>query len=245
MRAIGMIELKELVKHFGPVQALRGVSFTCQGGEVFGLLGPNGAGKTTLLRLLSTAIRPTSGTAVLGGHDLLAESEAVRRLIGVLPANAGLYGRLTPRENLRYFGQLHGMKGRPLEDRITALLNRLEIGEAMNRRTEGFSTGMVQKVALARAILHDPPILFLDEPTEGLDVPTARIVYEMVEELGAQGKCIIFSTHRMEEAVRLCGRIAVIAAGKLRALGTVAELRQRAGAEDMEEVFMRLAGEGG
>lgn len=243
-----MIQVSGLTKAFadkkrGTFRAVDSLSFEVRDGEIFGLLGPNGAGKTTLLRLLSTAIKPTSGTATLGGYDLVKEDEQVRKLLGVLPAGAGLYGRLTARENLRYFGKLHGMQGEKLEKRITALLTRLELGENMDRRTEGFSTGMQQKVALARTILHDPPICFMDEPTEGLDVPTARIVYEMVEELKAEGKCVIFSTHRMEEAVRLCDEIGVIAFGKLRAMGTVAELRRQAGIEDMEEVFMRLVGE--
>ncbi|MGE5527731.1 MAG: ABC transporter ATP-binding protein [Patescibacteria group bacterium] len=238
-----MIEARSLVKHFEAVEALRGVSFSCREGEVFGLLGPNGAGKTTCLRVLSTVLSPTRGTASLAGLDLVRDAERVRRIIGVLPANAGLYGRLTARENLRYFGRLHDMEAKRLEARIDELLHRLELGEAIDRRTDSFSSGMRQKVALARAILHDPPMIFLDEPTEGLDVPTARTVYEMVEELRAAGKCLIFSTHRMEEAERLCTRIGIIARGEMRAMGTLAELRREAGTDDLEEAFLRLVGD--
>lgn len=238
-----MIEARLLAKHFGAVEALRGVSFECRDGEVFGLLGPNGAGKTTCLRVLSTVLKPTSGTATLGGFDLVKDAGRVRGLIGVLPANAGLYGRLTPRENLRYFGELYGMSGKPLQNRIDQLLDRLGMTEVRDRKMEGFSSGMQQKVALARAIVHDPPIIFLDEPTDGLDVPTARIVYELVEELRRSGKCIVFSTHRMEESERLCSRIGIIAGGLMRAFGTVEELHRQAGTENMEEVFIRLAGE--
>jgi len=238
-----MIELRSLAKDFGHVQALRGISFSCAEGEIFGLLGPNGAGKTTTLRLLSTVLKPASGTAVLAGYDLLRDAEKIRKVIGVLPAQTGLYGRLTARENLRYFGELHGMQGKTLETRITDLLTRLELGEAINRRCEGFSTGMQQKVALARAILHDPLILFLDEPTEGLDVPTARTVYEIVEEMRAAGKCIIYSTHRMEEATRLCTRIGIIARGEMRVIGSLADLRVKAGTEELEDIFLRLVGD--
>lgn len=238
-----MIEVRLLAKHFGAVEALRGVSFECKDGEVFGLLGPNGAGKTTCLRVLSTVLKPTSGTATLGGFDLIKEAGRVRSLIGVLPANAGLYGRLSPRENLRYFGELYGMSGKPLQNRIDLLLDRLGMTDVRDRKMEGFSSGMQQKVALARAIVHDPPVIFLDEPTDGLDVPTARTVYELVEELRCSGKCIVFSTHRMEEAERLCSHIGIIAGGLMRAFGTVEALRRQAGTEDMEEVFIRLAGD--
>ncbi len=238
-----MIEVRSLRKSFGPVEALRDVSFSCGAGEVFGLLGPNGAGKTTCLRILATALRPDSGGATLAGYDLLTQAQSVRRAIGVLPAGAGLYGRLTARENLRYFGELYDLRGRRLEDRIGALLSRLGLENEMNRRAEGFSTGMVQKVALARAVLHDPPILFLDEPTEGLDVPTARVVYEMIEELAAAGKCIVFSTHRMEEAQRLCTRVGLIGRGEMRAAGTVEDLKRQTGAADLEEAFIKLTGD--
>lgn len=240
-----MIQVEEIVKHFGPIQAVRGVSFSCPAGTVFGLLGPNGAGKTTLLRLLATILRPTRGRAVLAGHELVSAAEQVRRVIGVLPTNAGLYGRLTARENLRYFGVLYGLDDSVLEARITQLLGRLDMREAADRRAENFSSGMRQKVALARALLHDPPILLLDEPTEGLDVPTARTVYRLIEELREAGKCLILSTHRMAEAERLCSRIGIIAGGKMRAIGTIPDLCRLAGSGDLEEVFLRLVGDPG
>ena len=242
---IPMVQVEEIVKHFGSIQAVRGVSFACPAGTVFGLLGPNGAGKTTLLRLLATILRPTQGRAVLAGHELVSAAEQVRRVIGVLPTNAGLYGRLTARENLRYFGVLYGLGGSALEARITELLGRLSMSDAEDRRAEGFSSGMRQKVALARALLHDPPILLLDEPTEGLDVPTARTVYRLIEELRDAGKCLILSTHRMAEAERLCSRIGIIAGGKMRAIGTMPDLCRLAGSDDLEEVFLRLVGDPG
>lgn len=235
-----MVEITGIAKHFGLVEAVRGVSFVCRAGEVFGLLGPNGAGKTTLLRMLATILRPTAGRARLAGYDLVQEPERVRSVIGVLSANTGLYGRLTARENLRYFGALYGMAREDLEVRITSLLTRLHMGQAADVRAERLSTGTRQKVALVRALLHDPPILLLDEPTEGLDVPAARVVYQLVEEERDAGKCVIFSTHRMAEAGRLCTRIGIIAGGELRALGTPAELRDRAGTDDLEEVFLKL-----
>lgn len=238
-----MIVVEKIGKHFGPIRAVDGVSFSCHAGEVFGILGPNGAGKTTLLRLLATVLRPTAGTAALAGHDLRTAPEEVRRVIGVLPTGAGLYGRLTARENLRYFGVLHGLSGRGLEERIQTLLERLDMAEAADLRAEILSTGMRQKVSLARALLHDPPILLLDEPSEGLDVPTARTVQAIIEESRAAGKCIVLSTHRMPEAERLCTCIGIIAKGRLQAVGTKDELRHLAGTDDLEEVFLRLVGE--
>jgi len=238
-----MIEVQNLVKHFGPIRAVDGVSFVCRDGEVFGLLGPNGAGKTTTLRVLATMLQPMAGTARVDGHDVLREPTEVRQAVGVLPETVGLYGRLTAREQLRYFGRLYGLADAALERRIEELLAMLEMTEYADRRCEGFSKGMRQKVALGRALIHDPKTMILDEPTAGLDVMSARSVRDFINRFRQEGRCVLLSTHVISEAERLCDRIAIIQKGKILIQGTPDELRQRTGEENLEEAFVRLVRE--
>jgi sodium transport system ATP-binding protein len=238
-----MIEVENLAKHFGTVRAVDGVSFDAQEGEVLGLLGPNGAGKTTTLRMLATVFRPTSGTAKIGGHDLLREPEAVRAALGVLPEYWGLYGRLTPREHLRYYGRLYGMDGGRLESRIQEIIALLEMDEYAERRCEPFSKGMKQKVALGRAMIHDPRHLLLDEPTAGLDVMSARGVRHVIARLRDEGRCVILSTHILQEAERLCDRLALIHRGRIVAGGSPQAVQHMAGKNTLEEAFVALVGE--
>ena len=242
------IEARELTKVFhdagrGDVVAANRVSFTCQPGEIFGLLGPNGAGKTTTLRMLSTVLQPTSGTAIVAGHDVIAAPLEVRRAIGFLSANTGLYGKLTARETLEYFGKLHGLGGRSLSRRVDELIELFDIGTFANVYCEKLSSGMKQKVSIARAIVHDPEVLILDEPTLGLDILVASTMIQMVEDSRARGKCIIFSTHIMSEVERLCDRIGIVHRGELRAVGTLQELRERTSREYLEEIFIALVGD--
>ena len=238
-----MMEVMGLVKHFGPVRAVDGISFSARDGEVLGLLGPNGAGKSTTLRLLSTVLRPTAGTARVDGHDLIREPAAVRAALGVLPEYWGLYGRLTPREHLRYFGRLYGLDGSRLERRIEEVTALFAIGEHADRRCEPFSKGMKQKVALGRALIHDPRHLLLDEPTAGLDVMSARGVREVIARLRDEGCCLILSTHILGEAERLCDRLELIHHGRIVASGTPEAVRNQAGVETLEEAFVALVGE--
>lgn len=220
--------------------AVKGIHFEVRPGEVVGLLGPNGAGKTTTLRMLSTTLRPTSGTARVAGYDVVRQPDKVRAAIGVLPTDPGLYGRLTAEENLRFFGRLAGLSGQELERRIDRLLTWLGMSEHRKRRTEGFSKGMRQKIALARSILHEPPVLILDEPTAGLDVSSARTVIDFILESKAAGRSVLFSSHYLIEAERVCDRIAIIADGQLKATGTLDEICQQAGADNLEDAFITL-----
>lgn len=219
---------------------MKDVSFDVRPGEVVGLLGPNGAGKTTTLRMLSTTLRPTSGTARIAGYDVVREPDKVRASIGVLPTDPGLYGRLTAEENLRFFGRLAGLSGAELERRIDRLLKWLGMDEHRKRRTEGFSKGMRQKIALARSILHEPPVLILDEPTAGLDVSAARTIIDFIQESKAAGRTVLFSSHYLVEAERVCDRIAIIAEGRIRATGTPEEICREAGADTLEDAFLTL-----
>lgn len=234
-----LVEARNLQKRFRTYHAVRGVSFSCYAGEVFGLLGPNGAGKTTTIRMLTTILRPTSGTARVAGRDVVREAEEVRGSIGVLPENAGVYGRLTGREVIRYAGQLYGLAPDVLERRIVEIADALELTEHLDRLTDTFSKGMKQKINVARALIHDPPVVFLDEPTSGLDVISARSVRDFVLRFKAEGRCVILSTHMMEEAERLCDRVAIIAGGRIRAEGDLAALKAETG-KDLEDIFMSM-----
>ena len=224
----------------GQVVAARAVSFECRSGEVFGLLGPNGAGKTTTLRMLSTALRPTSGTPRVAGHDVVREPLEVRRRLGFLSGSTGLYARLTPRETLQYFGRLHGLPREPLLARTAELLKLLELEQYADVRCDRLSTGNRQKTSIARAVVHDPPVLILDEPTVGLDVLAAAALVRFIGDCRQKGKCVLLSTHTLSEAEKLCDRLAVIHAGEVRAVGTLAELRAQTGKEYLEEVFLEL-----
>jgi len=240
-----LVEVRELSKRFGRngVLAVDRASFQAKAGEIFGLLGENGAGKTTTLRLLATILDPTSGTALINGIDLVRDPGGVRRLLGVVAAEPGVYDRLTPREHLRYFGELHGMPRPEIARRSAELLRRLDMEEFADRRSGQLSRGMKQKVALARAWLTDPPVLLMDEPTAGLDVLSTRAVEEFIGEARAAGKTVIFSSHIMSQIEKLCDRVAVIHRGRIIADGTVGELKSHSTRERFEDVFARLVGE--
>ena len=244
-----MVRVEGLTKIFregrpGEVRAVEGVSFEARPGEVFGLLGPNGAGKTTTLRMLSTVLRPSAGTITIAGVDARERPDEVRRRIGFLSGATGVYDRLTPREQARYYGELHGLEGADLERRVAETLRVLQAEEFADRPCGTLSSGQKQKASLARTIVHDPPVLILDEPTANLDVLVARSVTEFIRRARAAGHTLLLSTHDMGEAERLCDRLAVIHQGRVRAMGTVAEVRAAAGdAADLETAFFRLMGE--
>ena len=238
-----MIQCESLTKKFREFTAVDHVSFEVGNGEVFGLLGPNGAGKTTTMRLLSTLLKPTSGTATVAGHDLLREPQKVRASIGVLPEDTGLYDRLTPREHLLYYGRLHRMPEDVLRKRGDELLDIMELKDRANTKVGDFSKGMKQKVALLRAFIHDPPVLLLDEPTAGLDVMSARSIQGFVERFRKEGKAIMISTHNMTEAQKLCDRLAIIDHAQIVAVGTVAELQKKTSQKDLESIFVQLVTE--
>jgi len=233
-----MIEIDGLEKSFGKVTALAGVSYTAPRGQITGLLGPNGAGKSTCLRILSTVMQADRGHARIGGLDVAADSLAVRRQIGVLPHGAGLYPQLTARENIRYYGELHGFTAAALEERIAGLIERLDLGRIADRRAKGFSQGERTKVALARALVHQPDYLLLDEPTSGLDVMATRDLRQWLAELKQQGCSILLSSHIMQEIAALADEIVIIASGLVAAHGTPATLAQQFGHTDLEQVFV-------
>lgn len=243
-----MIEVENLSKTFedkkrGVVEAVKRVSFTCYPGEIFGLLGPNGAGKTTTLRMLSTILAPTSGTARIAGFDIRSQSQEVRASIGFLTGSAAPYERLTAREMVAYFGALYGLSDGEIERRIQEIFTDLDMHDFSDRRCDKLSTGQKQRVSIARTIIHQPPVLFFDEPTNGLDVITARTIMRFIRKCKAQGKTVVFSTHIMSEVESLCDRIAVIYNGEVAAIGTLAELREQTGKQVFEEVFLKLIGE--
>ncbi len=237
-----MIHVTGLAKRFGTVEAVRDVSFTAPDGRITGLLGPNGAGKSTTLRLLYGALTPDRGEARVDGLLAGPEHTEARRQLGVLPHGAGLYPHLTARENIRYFGELHGMSGATLEKRIDELVAMLELGEAANRKTQGFSQGQKVKVGIARALVHSPRNLILDEPTNGLDVMAIRSLREVLRGLRAAGHCILFSSHVMQEVAALCDDVVIIAGGRVIASGTPEQLREQAGTTTLEDAFVKLLG---
>ena len=219
------------------------IDFDCEAGQIFGLLGLNGAGKTTTQRMLSTALTPTAGVASIAGHDIVKDPRAVRQNIGFLSGTTGLYHRLTALEMIRYFGELHGVHGAELDRRVDELLTTFGIDQYAGTRCEKLSTGMKQKVNIARTVVHDPPVLILDEPTSGLDVLAASTTLEFVQQIRGQGKAVIFSTHIMSEAEKLCDRIAIIHDGQIRATGTLEELREATGEHYLEEIFRQVVQE--
>ncbi len=242
-----MIEVENVAKAFGrrrDVRAVDGVSFTAADGEITGLLGPNGAGKTTLLRMLATLMIPDSGNARVEGKDVVRERYAVRRRIGVLSDARGIYPRLTARENIRYFGALQGLSGEALDARVDGLIRALSIADIADRRAHGFSQGERMKVAIARALVHDPQTILLDEPTSGLDIMSIRALRDLLRDLEAHGKCLLFSSHVMQEVSALCRRIVILGRGKVVAVGSAAELLARSGERTLEDAFVRLLGSG-
>jgi len=233
-----MIEVTALGKHFGKVRALDGLSFEAAPGRITGLVGPNGAGKSTCLRILSTVMNADSGRATINGIDTSADPLAVRRLLGVLPHGAGLYLQLTAIENIRYYGELHGVASGLLDTTIKELVERLDLGKIADRRAKGFSQGERTKVALARALVNKPDYLLLDEPTSGLDVMATRDLRQWLTELKRQGCCILLSSHVMQEIAALADEIVIVAHGRLAAHGTPAELTLQYSQNDLEQVFV-------
>ena len=227
----------------GPFFAVDDVSFECVQGEIFGLLGPNGAGKTTIMRTIATIMTPTTGVVSVDGHDVLADSESVRKSIGYLSADTGLYERLTPRETLTYFCKLYRMPADRIAGRVNAIIDRLGITAYADTLCGSLSTGMKQRVSIARAVVHDPPVLILDEPTSGLDIIGIRAIHEFVLSAKQDNKCILFSTHIMAEAEKLCDRIGLLEGGHLLACGTLSELRERTGQRYLEDIFLKLVPE--
>ncbi|RKG61703.1 ATP-binding cassette domain-containing protein [Corallococcus sp. CA054B] len=237
-----MIEARNLHKRFGSVTAVHDVTFTAEDGVITGLLGPNGAGKTTTMRMLYTLVRPDGGIATVDGVDVAKQPEVARRALGVLPDARGLYPRLTAREHARYFGELHGLSGAALDARVEELVELLDMKDIADRRTEGFSQGERVKVALARALVHGPRNVLLDEPTNGLDVMATRSVRTLLRKLKAQGCCVVFSSHVMQEVAALCDRIVVVARGRVVADGTADALRASTGKDSLEEAFVSVIG---
>ncbi len=235
-----MISSSGLSKSFGGVHAVQDLTFDVAAGEVYGLLGPNGAGKTTTLRVLSTLLRPDHGSATVNGLDVVRNSEQVRRSIGVVNGGMGLYDRLTGREILHYFGRLYGMRRAAIDRRIEELDELLELGDTLDRRAGGFSTGMKQKVVVARAVLHDPPVIFFDEATSGLDVVARRAVIDFVRRYPSEDRAVLYSTHVMSEVEELCDRACIIYRGRKIAEGAVAELTAQGGGSNLEDAFFRL-----
>ena len=242
-----MIRIDNVSKSFGKrgqIEAVRDVSFVAPDGQITGLLGPNGAGKTTLLRILATLVAPNAGSASIGGLDIVRDRYAVRENIGVLSDARGLYPRLTTRENIRYYGTLHGLPDALLDARIETLIHTLGLDALADRRTQGFSQGEKMKVAIARALVHDPATILLDEPTNGLDIMSVRALRDQLRQLRGAGKCLLFSSHVMQEVAALCDRIVSVGAGHVVAQGTAAELIAQAGATTLEDAFVSLLGTG-
>jgi len=237
-----MIEVTNLHKSFGKVQALKGVSFTAADGQITGLLGPNGAGKTTTLRVLYTLLQPDQGTARVDGLDVRQQTLQVQRRIGALPDSHGLYPRLTARENIRYYGRLHEIPSAELETRIDALVKVLDMDDFINRRTDGFSSGQRLKVAISRALVHEPQNVLLDEPTNGLDVMSTRAMRAFIQRLRDEGKCVLFSSHIMQEVTALCDQIVIIAHGEVVACGTADQIKQSTGRDTLEDAFVAAIG---
>jgi sodium transport system ATP-binding protein len=237
-----MIRVENLHKRFGSVTAVDGVSFTAEDGQVTGLLGPNGAGKTTTLRMLYALMRPDEGTIDVDGIDAVKEPQRAQSHLGVLPDVSGLYPRLTTREHIEYYGSLQGLTGDVLQRRMQHLLDMLDMNGIADRRTQGFSHGERTKVALARAVVHDPRNILLDEPTNGLDVMSTRAVRDIIRAFKAEGRCVLFSSHIMQEVSALCDTIVVIARGRVVASGSPDDLRRKTGHQNLEDAFVSLVG---
>ena len=242
-----MIEARGLCKRFqdkkrGEIRAVDNVSFSCQPGKIYGLLGANGAGKTTTLRMLATILEPTDGTAVVAGYDVIENPGKVRANVGFLSTATALYPRLTAQELVEYFGHLNGLDEATLKKRVDTIFDRLEMNDFRDRRCDKLSTGMKQKTSIARTLVHDPPVMIFDEPTNGLDVMSARTIISFIRECRDRGKTVIFSTHVMSEVEKLCDSIGIIQDGKLLTEGTLAQLRDKYGESDLEEIFVKVVG---
>lgn len=237
-----MIRVEGLGKSFGAVAAVKEVSFSAENGRVTALLGPNGAGKSTCLRILSTVLRADTGRAWVGDHEVSTDRDGVLRAIGVLPHATGLYTRLTARENIAYFGALHGIPRPALKRRIDTLISELDMTSFADRRVDGFSQGQRIKVALARAIVHDPRHLILDEPTNGLDVMATRALRDIILSLKHQGRCVLFSSHIMQEVANLCDDVIIIGGGEVRFQGTLEDLAVKSGQANLEDAFVSMIG---
>ena len=237
-----MIQVENIAKSFGAVQALRNISFTAPDGLITGILGPNGAGKTTTLRILYTVLKPDRGQARVDGLDVVTQPEEVKQRIGVLPDSRGLYPRLTGRENIRYYGRLHGLEEEILAHNITALVKLLDMENIAGRRANGFSTGERLKVAIARSLIHNPQNVILDEPTNGLDVMSTRAMRDFICNLKEEGKCILFSSHVMQEVSAVCDQIVILAHGEVVMCGTPDEIRQVTGQDSLEDAFVAAIG---
>jgi sodium transport system ATP-binding protein len=237
-----MITVRHLSKSFGKVEAVRQISFDARDGEITGLLGPNGAGKTTTLRMLYSLLPPDAGEIRIDGLDPTREAMEIKRTLGVVPDGRGLYGRMTARENIAYYGQLHGMSRSAISARIATLIATLDMADFIERRTEGFSQGQRVKVAIARAMIHEPQTVLLDEPSNGLDVMSTRALREYILGLKARGHSVVLSTHIMQEVAALCDRVIIIARGRIAADGTQEELLERCGSQTIEDAFVKLIG---
>lgn len=240
-----MLEVKNITKKFKDKLAVENVRFTLNKGEIVGLLGENGAGKTTTLRMISTMLKPTEGMVLVNGFDVAKDPDKVRSQIGILfGGEVGIYDRLTARENIKYFGSLYGIEAHVLDERIDKMGKDLDMMDYMDRRVGKFSRGMKQKVAIARSIVHEPPIMLFDEPSTGLDVTAARIVQDFILKCKQEGKTILFSSHSIKEVEKLCDRVIIINKGKIAEEGTLNELKKKYDNDDLEEVFVRIIGGG-
>jgi len=237
-----MIKVSNVFKSFGKVKAVRGISFEVRDGEITGLLGPNGAGKTTTLRMLYSLLPPDAGEIRIDGLDPTKDAMAIKRTLGVVPDSRGLYTRMSARENIAYYGELHGMSGKDITSRIAELVKTLDMADFIERRTEGFSQGQRVKVAIARAMVHRPQTVLLDEPSNGLDVMSTRALRRYILSLKAAGHSVILSTHIMQEVAALCDRIIIIANGQIAADGTAQELLEKSGCDSLEDAFVQLIG---
>lgn len=243
-RDVSLIEVKSLSKNFKEVEAVKDVSFNVQNGEIVGLLGENGAGKTTTLRILATMLRPTRGTTFINGYNIVESPQNVRREIGILfGGEVGLYDRLTARENIQYFAQLNDMNEEDMQRSIDTLVDKFQMDEYIDRRVGKFSTGMKQRVAIARSIVHQPSVMLFDEPTAGLDVSATKIIHDFILQCREEGKAIIFSSHSMQEVEKLSDRIIIIHKGSIIDHGTIEYFKQKYESHDMEDIFIRLVGE--
>ncbi|MDD5567520.1 MAG: ATP-binding cassette domain-containing protein [Patescibacteria group bacterium] len=235
-----LLKTQNLTKKFNGFTAVDNVTLETCAGEVFGLLGPNGAGKTTTIRVIATVLQATSGTAEVAGFDIAKQPEQVRQNIGVLTTEIGVYERFTGRENLRYFGELYGLAGEKLKNRINELIDLLDMRDFADKRSGKYSTGMKQKLAIARSVIHDPKVIIFDEPTAGLDVLASQTVMRFIQRVRGEGRLVILSTHEMADAEKLCDRVAIMHKGRIIAVDTVAAIKQHTRAVDLESAFVNM-----